>query len=88
MKYAAVAGVEHKWYKWYADNRNAVGVGSIDNLLEILKLLKQNGPSFGYHLTKCHLITKPELIPSTRGKIRDFDVANIDGFRVLGLIIG
>ena len=39
-------------------------------------------------MTKCHFITKPELIPSAREKFRDLDVEIIDGFRVLGSIIG
>ena len=82
MKCAAVPGLEHKWY---ADDGNAIG--SVDDPVESLKLLKKHGRSFSYDLTKCHLITKSELNQSAREKFRDLDVQIIDGFLVLGSII-
>ena len=45
--------------KWYADDGNTVG--SLANLHQIMRMLLEHGPSFGYNLTKCHLIVKPEF---------------------------
>ena len=83
MKCAAVPGVEHKRK---SDDGNAVG--SIDDFLETLNLLKYHSPSFSYHLTKCHLIPNLELMPPVRKELRDLDVEIIDVFGVLCSIVG
>ena len=35
--------------------------GSLENLKKLFDSLKKHGPAFGYHLTKCHIITKEHL---------------------------
>ena len=42
--------------KSYADDDNRVG--SLDNVKKLFDSLKKHGHAFGYHHTKCHIITK------------------------------
>ena len=76
----------NKVQKWYADDGNAVG--KIDDEVETLKQLKSRRPFFGFHVTKCHLITKCEYIPIAIEKFNDLDAEVVAGHRVLGSVIG
>ena len=50
--------------KWYADDGNAAGSG--EALKVLLSKLKLHGPSFGYFVIKCGLITKAEIISDAK----------------------
>ena len=45
--------------KWYEGYGNAVA--SLGNLKSFFDSLKKYGPAFGYHLTKCLILTKELL---------------------------
>ena len=50
--------------------------------------MKLHGPSFGYNVTKCHLITKAEFVSDGKNGLKGEEVDIIDGSRVLGSVIG
>ena len=73
--------------KWYADDGNAAG--SVKALKVLLSKLKLHGPSFGYNVIKCHLITKAEFVSDAKKNVfKGEEVDIIDGSRVLGSVIG
>ena len=72
--------------KWYADDGNAAG--SVEALKVLLSKLKLHGPSFGYNVIKCHLITKAEFVNDAKNVFKGEEVDIIDGSRVLGSVIG
>ena len=72
--------------KWYADDGNAVG--SLANLYQLMRMLLEHNLSFGYNLTSCHLIVKPEIIDSAVETFHDMEVEIVEGSRVLGSVIG
>ena len=72
--------------KWYADDGNAAG--SVEALKVLLSNLKLHGPSFGYNVIKCHLITKAEVVSDAKNVFKGEEVDIIDGSRVLGSVIG
>ena len=45
--------------KWHAHGCTAVG--SLDTLKKLFDSLKKLGPAFGYHRTRCHIITNEHL---------------------------
>ena len=49
--------------------------------------LKNHVRSFGYHVTKCHLITKPQHLNTDTETFRDGNVDIESGYRVLGSVI-
>ena len=72
--------------KWYADDGNAVG--KLDAIHRLYKKLQQHGPAFGYHITKCHLVTKTDHKKVAMTLFENLDVELVDGHRVLGSVIG
>ena len=67
--------------KWYANESNAAG--KLDSLRLLLGERKKHGAKFGYHVTKCHLITKSEKLNTGSEIFRDANVEIEDGQRVL-----
>ena len=72
--------------KWYADDGNAAGL--VEALKVLLSKLKLHGPSFGYNVIKCHLITEAEFVNDAKNVFKVEEVDIIDGSRVLGSVIG
>ena len=68
--------------KWYADDGNVVG--SLDKV-KLFDSLKKHGHAFGYHHTKCHIITKEHLFENA---FDHNEVEIADGCKVLGSLIG
>ena len=50
--------------------------------------MKLHGPSFGYNVIKCHLITKADFVNEAKNVFKGEEVDIIDGSRVLGSVIG
>ena len=50
--------------------------------------MKKHGPAFGYHLTKCHIITEENLFEKAQQIFVHDEVEIVDGFRVLDSVIG
>ena len=72
--------------KRHANDGNAVD--SLDNMKTVFESLKRHGPAFGYHLNKCHIITKEYLFEKAQQTFFHDEVEIVDGFRVLGSVIG
>ena len=53
-----------------------------------IQTLQQHGPAFGYHITKCHLVTKTDHKRAAMTLFETLDVELVDGHRVLGSVIG
>ena len=56
--------------------------------MQPLGTLKKHGPAFGYHPTKCHIITKERLFEKAQRIFVHNQVEIIDGCRVLGNVRG
>ena len=69
-------------HKWYADDGNMAG--SLESLRIMLDKLYEHGGAFGYNVTKCHLITKPEFVQKANKVFSGLDIDVIEGHRVLG----
>ena len=63
-------------------------VRSLDNLNKLCDSLKEHGPAFGFHPTKCHIITKEHLFEKAQQIFVHDEVEIVDGCRVLGSVIG
>ena len=72
--------------KKYANDGNAVS--SHENLKNLFDTLKKHCPAFGYHLTKCHIITKEHLFESAQQIFAHDDLEIVDGCRLLSSVIG
>ena len=73
--------------KWCADDGSAAG--DLKSLREILDNLDVHGKAFGYNVksSKCQLIVKKNCRESAI-KIFGTNITMVDGFRVLGSVIG
>ena len=72
--------------KWYADDGN--GAGKLKDLRILVKKLQEHGPSFGYNVIKCNLITKPEKVDEAKKLFSGCEIEIVEGHRVLGSVIG
>ena len=72
--------------KWYADVGNAVG--KLDTILKLYRKLQHHGPAFGFHITKCHLVTKTDHKKVVMTLFENLDVELVDGLRVLFSVKG
>ena len=74
--------------KWYADDGSAVG--NLDDLKVTLEKVIEHGKAFGYYVksSKCKLIVKDGLKEKAAKVFEGKDIKIVDGFRVLGSVIG
>ena len=69
--------------KWYTDDGNAVG--SPDNLKKHFGSPKKHS-RFGYHLTKCHIITQEHLFGKAQQNFVHDQEQIVNSCRVLSII--
>ena len=74
--------------KWYADDGSAAG--DLKSLRAILDSLDVHGKAFGYNVkpSKCQLIVKEKRRDSAIKVFGGTNITLIDGFKVLGSVIG
>ena len=75
-------------HKWYADDGSAAG--DLKSLRAILDNLDMHGKLFGYNVkpSNCQLIEKKNCLESATKVFEGTNIKMVDGFRVLGLVIG
>ena len=74
--------------KWYADDGKVMA--RLKDLKAVHDQLKKHGPAFRYTLTKC-IIAKTENMKQAQSLFNKFnkeDAESVDGYRVLGSVIG
>ena len=74
--------------KWYADDRS--NAGDLKSLRAMLDNLDVHGKAFGYkeEPSKCQLIVKENRHDSAIKVFKDTNITMVDGFRILGSVIG
>ena len=74
--------------KWYADDGSTAG--DLKSLRAILDNLDMHGKAFGYNVKpcKCQLIVKENCRESAIKVFEGTNITMVDGFRVLGSVIG
>ena len=61
--------------------------GSPESQRSVLDKLYEHGGAFGYNVTICHLITKPDFVLKANKDFSGLDVDVIEGHRILGSVI-
>ena len=78
----------HWIQNWFADDGSCLG--PLDNLIQWLRLLNNEGPRYGYYneVNKNILIVAPEFVTSATKTFGELGVKVVTGHRVLGGFIG
>ena len=73
---------------WYADDSGALG--ALENLVEWLSSLTENGPKYGYYPepSKSYLVVHPNFAEKTHQLFNRFGIRIVEGRRYLGGFIG
>ena len=73
---------------WYADDSGAVG--PLENLVELLSSLTENGPKYGYYPkpSKSYLVVPPTFVEKAHQLFDRFGIRIVEGRRYSGGFIG